>query len=340
MKMLAQSGVEAELLLAAEPEPTLADLSAAAAQAIPLGADVIVGLGGGSVLDLAKGLAAYLAAGSRLLAALDAPGELPEVAEALPVLAVPTTAGTGAEVTSVAVFTQAADPPVKRTLAGPALVPRVALVDPELAAGCPPDLIARCAADALGHALETACSRSAHPMTAMLSAKAVALILQHLPRAIAQAEDGDARDALALAALLAGAALNDAGVAVGHVLAHGLGAVLRVPHGLAVAASILPALRYNAPACRDTYAALARACGLGGDSAEEQAQHLVDAVAALLQAAGLPARLPVAQGISPQLLDRLAESGTQSTPIGLTLNPRKVPPEDLRELFAQCLEGP
>lgn len=179
-------------------------------------------------------------------------------------------------------------------------------------------------------------------MTALLSAKAVGLILKHLPRAIASAEDSEAREAreaLALAALLAGAALNDAGVVVGHVLAHGLGAVLHVPHGLAVATSILPTLRYNAPACRDIYAALANACGLGGLSLEEQAQRLVDAVAELLETAGLPPRLIAPQGISESLLERLIQSGTTSIRNGLTLNPRKLRPQALRDLFAQCLES-
>jgi len=334
---LSQAGVKGQLLLVADPEPTVADLLAAAA--LGRDADLVVGLGGGSVLDLAKGLAACWAPGSHLLAALQVPGEWPEVTQALPVLAVPTTAGTGAEATCVAVFTTTTEPPVKRTLVGPALFPRIAVVDPELAVSCPPELIARCAADALGHALETACSRSANPLTAMFSTQATALILQHLPRAMESNSDEDARQGLALAALLAGAALNDAGVVVGHVLAHGLGAVLHVPHGLAVAASILPTLRFNAPVCSALYAALADACGLGGGSADEKAKRLVDAVARLLHTAGLAAGLAPSEGESEALLDRLVQSGTAGTRIGLTLNPRKIEPQALRDLFAQCLEG-
>lgn len=337
MADLGRAGVHAELLLAAEPEPTVAHLSAAVAKAAPRGADLIVGLGGGSVLDLAKGIAACLASGARLLDCLEASGDLPEVTEALPLLAVPTTAGTGAEATCVAVFTSPTDPPVKRSLVGPALVPRLAVVDPDLALSNPPELVAQCAADALGHALETACSRSANPLTTLFSHQAVALLLEHLPRAVASAEDREAREALAMAALLAGAALNDAGVVVGHVLAHGLGAVLHVPHGLAVATSILPTLRFNAPVCTQRYAALADACALGGESADDKAQRLLDAVAQVLRSAGLPAYLAAPQANSEALLDRLVQSGSSGTRIGLTLNPQKVPAQALRTLFAQCL---
>lgn len=137
MQALRHSGVQAELLLAAEPEPTLAQALTAAAQVAAFGPDVVVGLGGGSALDLAKGVAAYLLADLNLLTALEAPGEPPEITEALPVVAVPTTARTGAEVTCVAVLTRTGEPPVKRTLVGPALLPRAALVDPELAATTP-----------------------------------------------------------------------------------------------------------------------------------------------------------------------------------------------------------
>ncbi len=334
---LARAGLSATRLAMAEPEPSVASLVAAARQAAEARADLVIGLGGGSALDLAKGIAACLQPHAPVVESLVARQPPPPVADALPIVAVPTTAGTGSEVTRVAVFSAQGELPRKIPIQGPALSPRIALVDPDLAAGTPPGLTAASGADALGHAIEAFLSRQANPLTSLLAARAVALVVEHLPRAVQTPDDPEPRDALALAATLAGAAFDGAGVTVGHALAHGLGAVLGVPHATAVAVSIPRTLRYNAATCVDQYAALAEACRLPGHSPGEKAERFVETVGDLLCGVGLPERLRLPADAPLDLLDRLVRSATESTPIGLTLNPRKVDAASLGALFAECV---
>ncbi len=337
VESLERSGLTVARLAVADPEPSVRSLVAAARQAAEARPEVVVGVGGGSVLDLAKAIAACVLPGAALAETLAAGGSLPSVVEALPVVAVPTTAGTGSEVTSVAVFASDGDPPEKTSLHGPAIAPRAAVVDPDLTLGSPPGLTAACGADALGHAIEAFVSRQANPLTSLLAGRAVSLVVEHLARAVRDPDDPEPREHLALAATLAGAAFNEAGVTVGHAIAHALGAVLGVPHAAAVAVGIPRNLRYNAESCVDRYAALADACRLPGNSPEEKAATFVETVVDLLGAVGLPDRVTASPDAPSDLLDRLVQSATESTRIGLTLNPRKVDAASLRDLFSECL---
>jgi alcohol dehydrogenase len=200
-------------------------------------------------------------------------------------------------------------------------------------------LTAASGADALGHALEAFLSRQANPVTSLLASRAVALIVENLPRAVRSPDDPGPREPLALAAVLAGAAFNEAGVIVGHALAHGLGAVLRVSHAEAVAIGTPVHLRYNFEERADRYAELAEACRLPDGPVWERARRFVDAIAGLLQSVGLPDRVPAPPGAPADLADRLVESALQSTRTALTLNPRKVDAGALRALFAECVTG-
>lgn len=330
-KAFAAAGIEAARWPVVEPEPTLDQLLTLADDLRRTAPDMIVGLGGGSVLDMAKGLAAL----ARQPAVFD--GDATGLTDALPVIAVPTTAGTGSEVSSVAVFHRRlpGGNVKKETLQGPAITPRIAVVDPDLTIGTPAALTAAAGADALGHAIEASLSRKAGPITSLLAARAAGLLVENLPLAVAEPESPGPREPLALAAVLAGAAFDDAGVTVGHALAHGLGAVLGIPHALAVAIATPRNLRFNAGSI-EPLAALAEACGQHTGSTDEKADWFIRRIESLLSSLGLPS-VAASEGIQSELLDRLAASAVESTRSGITLNPRKVDNESLRQLFAECL---
>ena len=202
--------------------------------------DVVLGLGGGSNLDLSKAVALlvrYPAALSTYYGENNVPGPI------APVVAVPTTAGTGSEVSPVAVV---ADPEraMKVGIASRALIPKWAVVDPALTVSCPASVTAHSGMDALAHAIESFCARvrtdcSPHaifvgknPMSDVLATKAISAIAKFLPRAVAQPSDREARQEMALASLLAGMAFSSAGTAAVHALQYPVGEATHTPHGL------------------------------------------------------------------------------------------------------------
>ena len=343
-RFLEKSGIATRWFRRIDADPD-ADLPAEGAlQAREIGADVVVALGGGSVIDAAKAIAALARTEGRLWDYTDANPQSRPLAEALPLVAVPTTAGTGSEVSSVAVLTyHGVGPrpewPLKAAVYGPAIVPRVALVDPDLAAGSPPLLTAACGADALGHAIESITSRRANPIASTLAAQAVRLIVAHLPRAAADPADPGPREPLALAATLAGVAFNQSGVTVSHAIAEALGALLEIPHGLAVAIATPLCLRYNAEPCVAQYAELADALGLSAALPEEKAAGFVDAITGLLYSVGLPDHAAIPPDAPDDLADRLVENAIAGSSAAITLNPRKTDAAALKRLFQQALKA-
>ncbi len=339
-KLLDKSGLKTRPLYTISPDPTAELVEDGAEAARRHGIDLVVGLGGGSVIDAAKGIAALARLeGSLWDHAIASPGAKP-IQESLPVIAVPTTAGTGSEVTNLAVFTRQKDLsgeviPIKDALIGPALSPKLALVDPDLTVGCPPALTAACGADALAHAVESCLSRRATPIASALAGQAVRWIVENLPRAVAEPENGDCREPLAMAATMAGAAFSAAGVVVPHAIAQALGAVLHLPHGLSVALATRAGLAFNRSACALEYGELARHCRLAGDSNELLADRFVAAIGDVFDRCGLPQTIAIPPGAPDNLMDRLTASALDSSRIPITQNPRKVAEEDLAALFAQ-----
>jgi alcohol dehydrogenase class IV len=211
------------------------------------------------------------------------------------------------------------------------------LVDPDLALGTPASITAACAADALGHALEARLSRRCNPVAAALAARAVVLIVENLPLALETPDAPPPREALALAALLSGVAFTSAGVTVGHALAQALGAVLHLPHGVAVAVATPIALRYNAGDCAEALSDLARHCPLTTDPAENRPARWIERIAELLRNAGLPERVTVAAPMRDNLVERLVGSAQGSARVPILLNPRKTDEAALAGLFRQAL---
>ncbi|MFZ5830595.1 MAG: iron-containing alcohol dehydrogenase family protein [Planctomycetota bacterium] len=347
---LAKSGVECAEFLSVDPEPQLTEAAVAGRFAVEQDVDCVIAIGGGSVIDTAKAAALLAASGGELAEYVDtAPNRRPPRA-ALPVYAVPSTAGTGAEVTSVAVFshsrptgTSSGDPsvpqPAKLSITAACLRPRAAFVDPELQVGMDREPTAAFATDALAHAVESRLSRAANPVSALMATRAVALVMRELPLAMGDPEAAEPREGLALAAMLAGAALNESGVTLAHSVAHALGSLLHMPHSRAVALATPLGLRFNREACVPALAELADACELAEFSPESRAERFVAAVEELLQSAGLLERRALPEESSPtELAAQLAAAAFQHTPMPLRLNPVRIDERTLAELLTQWLK--
>jgi alcohol dehydrogenase class IV len=231
-------------------EPTIDVARAAVAAARQHGADVVVAVGGGSVIDLAKAVAMLLANGGDPLDYLEVVGAgRPITRPSLPCVAVPTTAGTGSEVTANAVLASP-EHRLKASLRGPHLLPRVALVDPLLTLSCPPEVTAASGLDALTQCLEPFVSVQASPLSDAVAREGLRRAAAGLRRAHADGSDVPARTDMALCGLLGGMALANAKLGAVHGFAGVVGGALDVPHGLACAALLVPVVEANVAALR------------------------------------------------------------------------------------------
>jgi alcohol dehydrogenase class IV len=232
-------------------EPTVEDVDAAVRAGREAACDVVVAVGGGSVLDCGKAAAGLLSNGGELTDYLEGLGKERAVEKPpLPLIAAPTTAGTGSEVTKNAVIT---GPGFKKSIRSPLLVPRVALVDPELTRGAPREVVASCGMDALVQLVEAYLSRNANPVTDGLALQGIAAAGRALERAVQRPDDA-AREDMALAGLLGGICLANAGLGAVHGLASPLGAFFPIPHGVACAALLPQVLLANLRAAAGTTA--------------------------------------------------------------------------------------
>jgi acetaldehyde dehydrogenase / alcohol dehydrogenase len=294
-----------------EPEPDEARVRAGADVLDRVRPDLLVAVGGGSVLDAAKAMRLFhehpeLTMDELTLPFLDARKRVAhypdDLSHRVRLAAVPTTAGTGSEVSPAAVITVDG---VKATLVDYSLVPDVAIVEPRLTVSMPPQVTADTGVDALTHALEAAVSVFASPFTDAFCMQAVNLILDALPRAFGDGEDIDARTAMANAATIAGLAFSNAFVGVCHALAHPVGARFGIAHGRANAIFLPHVLRYNAAlpskfmpspgagtyVAPAKYAQISFILGLGGRGEEERRERLFGRVDELLDAVGMPRSL-------------------------------------------------
>jgi acetaldehyde dehydrogenase/alcohol dehydrogenase len=290
-----------------EPEPAEPQVRAGVEILGQIGADTIVAVGGGSVLDAAKAMRLFYEHPQLTLEELSLPfldarkrvARYPQIEHKVRLIAVPTTAGTGSEVSPAAVLTVGR---TKVTLVDYTLVPDVAIVDPMLTRSMPPAMTADTGIDALTHALEAAVSIFASPYTDAFCVQAINQIIGSLPRAYSDGSDLEARTAMANAATIAGLAFSNAFVGVNHALAHAVGARFGIAHGRANAIFLPHVLRYNAslpskfmPApgytayiAPEKYAQIAFITGLGGHSESERCERLFKRVEELLDAVEEP----------------------------------------------------
>lgn len=327
---LQKSGISA-VFHPATGEPSVADVENARGRARAEGCDLVVGLGGGAVLDLAKAVAGLLHGTGPVRDHLEVVGKgLPVGPSVTPMIAVPTTAGTGSEATRNAVIT-CPDPPCKASIRSLHLLPRVALVDPDLARTVPPAVTASTGLDAVAQLIEPCVSIKAGPMTDLLAMEGLRRAVRALPRAFADGEDLDAREDLALAALWGGICLANAGLGAVHGFAAPLGARFGIPHGTVCAALLAPVMAANVAALRSRQPdspALPRYAGIGrilagrANFREGEAPAAgVAALEALTEQLGIP-RLSVfgvTEGDVAVLVEQArATSSIRNNPVALT----------------------
>jgi alcohol dehydrogenase class IV len=332
-RLLAASGIEPSVWAEVQGEPTLAAVEDARARARTAEAELIVGIGGGSALDTAKA-AAGLAHQPGAVAEYHTGRKL-EPGRNLPFIAVPTTAGTGAEVTRNAVLIDPARG-VKESIRDDSWFPALALVDPELTLSLPPAITACTGADALCQAIESYVSTGAGPLTDPLAAEAIRRIGRSLARAVEQGEDLAARADMLYGSLLAGIAMTNARLGAVHGLAHPLGARYGIPHGTVCGLLLPHVMAYNLPCAAEKYACVSGLLGLdvSGLTTAAAAEQGVGHVRELLGRVGIPSHL-APYGVTEDAFDALAtEALAQSS---LHFNPRPVKAEDVRAILAAAL---
>lgn len=300
-----------------------------AAFALKKGADILVSVGGGSVIDTAKGMAVVMKEGGTIS---DYRGMQMLTRRQTPHIVVPTTAGSGSEVTWFAVIKDW-DNNVKEAFLDVHLIPDAAVLDPHMVAGLPPHLTAGPGMDAFSHAIEAVHSLQRQPINDGLALQAVRQIKEYLPRCIEDGSDLVARGQQQLAATMAAIAFSNSQPGLVHAMAHPLGALFKVPHGVANAILLSHVMLFNMPECADGYALVARAMDLDvrGLSDEEAGKAAAQEVQELIKKIGLPQKLSDV-GV-PE--DRLAEAADASLADGsIVYNPRMVTEmEEVLEIY-------
>jgi alcohol dehydrogenase class IV len=308
LKAIAAAGIGVTLHDKVLPNPDASSVDAAAALYRKAKADAIVGFGGGSALDTAKAMR-IVVGGPRTAQISDYAYRLGSKAQPHPksmpfFVAIPTTAGTGAEVTPWAVITDPRDK-VKFGVGGVRGVPDLALVDPGLMMSMPASITAGTGMDALTHLIEAYSSTNHNPMLDAMALDGIAQAGRWLPVAVTQPGNHAAREAMAHAAIIGGIAISSMYLGVCHSVAHQLSGFANIPHGLANAIMLPHVMAYNLPGCVERYARINTA--LGGDThgtLRQQAERAVEAVKQLLTDTGLPTRLrdaAVPEDVIPQM---------------------------------------
>jgi len=257
-ELLAKAGIEARVYDGFTGEPGVTDIDAAAALARQHGARAVIGLGGGSALDTAKLVACCAVSGEPASAYALCVTPLPK--NRLPIIAVPTTAGTGSEVTRVSVFADAQK--VKVWAWGEELKPDVAILDPELTVGVPPEVTAGTGLDALVHAIEAATNKQANPGNDLYCLKAISLIAASLERAVMHPADIEARGAMLLAACYGGIGIDNCGTALAHNISHAVANLAPIAHGRATGIAMLATMGWVAEGNAAGFARVAQAMGV------------------------------------------------------------------------------
>ncbi|KAA5540892.1 iron-containing alcohol dehydrogenase [Adhaeribacter rhizoryzae] len=309
-------------------EPSFADFENLLRAARQINPDVVVGIGGGSVLDVAKLVAAQLD-NTQTLAEIIGIGLLKGRSKKL--ICMPATSGTGSEVSPNAILVDDADNQ-KKGIISPYLVPDVVYVDPLLTMSVPPQITAATGLDALTHCLEAYTNKFAHPFIDMYAYEGMRLIAAHLVKAVQDGTDEEARSQVAMGSLLGGFCLGPVNTAGVHALSYPLGSTFHLPHGLSNALLLPFVMEFNLPAAPRRYAEVAQALGCPpGHTDEETARKGIDKIRHLIKACGIPARLREVN-IPESAIPGMAADALKITRL-LKNNPRPISLEDALNIY-------
>lgn len=331
LEPLRESGVNYEIFADVEPNPSVETVEKGLQLLKESGCSGIVAVGGGSPLDAGKAIGLLAANGGSIL---DYEGADRVPAASLPLVAIPTTAGTASEVTINIVITDHARN-YKLTIVSTRTAARAAILDPLLTRSMPAKLTAATGLDALVHAIESYTSLMAYPVTEALALESVRLISEHLRPAVFNGNNLAARDAMLMGSLLAGMAFNNTRLGNAHAMSHPLSAYSGIPHGVANAILIPHVMEFNVPACPGKFAAIAAAMGVntGGLTAMEAACAAVSAVQKLNADVGIPGSLAEV-GAQKDLIPAMAKDAMKSG--NILVNPRATAIDDLIKLYEKA----
>lgn len=323
-------GVSYETFTDFKANPTVKNVKAGVEAFNLSGADFIIAIGGGSSIDTAKGIA-IVANNPEFADVVSLEGTAATASKCVPIIALPTTAGTAAEVTINYVIIDE-ETGRKMVCVDPNDIPALAIIDAELMATMPKGLTAATGMDALTHAIEGYITKGAWELSDMFELKAIELIAKHLPAATANGKDMAAREGMALAQYVAGMAFSNVGLGCVHSMAHPLGARFDIAHGVANALLLPVVMEFNLPAAKAKYAEIAKAMGVDTSAmnADEAAAAAVKAVKDLSVSLGIPQTLREI-GIPEAALPQLAKDAFADVCTGG--NPREITEADILELY-------
>ncbi len=332
-KILEAQDFEVHLFTEVQPDPRYEIVEKAADQVKSVQADAIVGIGGGSPLDIAKVAAARVTNDEPVdnffgIDLIAKPG--------LPTILMPTTAGTGSEVTPIAILSDEKEK-LKKGIISPHLFPRSCILDPELTLGLPAQVTAATGMDALIHAVEAYTSRNANSFSDLLAEEAMCLVYDNIRKAYADGDNIEARSNMLKGSLLAGMAFANAGVTAVHAFAYPIGAEFHIPHGMANSIMLLPVMKFNLLGNMGKFAAMAEFFGENTDSlnTRQAAGKAMDALESLSLDLNIPQHLSEF-GVKKEDVPALAEGVMKVTRL-LANNPRKLLLQDAKNIYESVL---
>ncbi|MEX2460554.1 MAG: iron-containing alcohol dehydrogenase [Paenibacillaceae bacterium] len=332
---LEAEGIQVAIIDEVIPEPPFENLEQIARGIQDQGYDAFVGIGGGSALDVTKALAIMMTntGDVRELVGIDKVKN-----KGIPFILIPTTAGTGSEVTYNAIFTDIRDN-VKKGIVSPYLLPDVAIVDAELTVTVPPQVTAATGMDALVHAVESYTAQRASELTDGIALHAIQLISRSIRAAVYNGKNIKAREDMAMGSLMAGISLGNAGVGAVHALAYPLGGKFKVPHGVANSLLMPYVMKYNAIANLEKFAQVAKALGenIEGLSLRDAAEVAVRAMAKLSRDVGIPSTLSEV-GVTENDIPALAEEASEIDRL-LNNNPRWLTVKEIDTIYREACAG-
>lgn len=332
--VLDENNIAYDIYSEVKPNPTVANVQQGVEAYKQSGADFIIAIGGGSAIDTAKGIGIIIN-NPEFADVVSLEGCAPTKNKSVPIVALPTTAGTAAETTINYVIIDE-EKQKKMVCVDPNDIPAVAIIDAELMYSLPRSLTAATGMDALTHAIEGYITKGAWAMSDMFEIEAIRMISRYLPVAVEEPQNAEARNGMAVAQYIAGMAFSNVGLGLVHGMAHPMGSLFDVPHGVANALLLPTIMEFNMPACISKYPEIARAMGVNTDgmTEEEASVAAVNAVRDLAVKVGIPQHLSEL-GISEGDIPRLAEQAF--TDVCTPGNPREVSLDDIVALYKKVL---
>lgn len=332
--VLENASIDYEIYSQIKPNPTVENVQTGVAAFKASGADCIIAIGGGSSMDTAKAIGIIIE-NPEFEDVVSLEGVAPTKNKCVPIIAVPTTAGTAAEVTINYVITDVAKNR-KMVCVDPKDIPVVAVVDPDMMSSMPKGLTAATGMDAMTHAIEGLITKAAWEMSDMFEIKAIEMIHKYLPVAVNDPTNPEGRNGMAVAQYIAGMAFSNVGLGVDHGMAHPMSALHDVPHGVACAILLPTVMRFNMPVSIKKYVEIAKAVGVyeAGMTDEQAAEAACNEIENLSKLVGIPQHL-TELGIKEEDIPALAEQAI--TDVCTPGNPRPVMKEDILNLYKTIL---